>query len=305
MQSRWVAMVMRNGHYTWDTPPSASDAPPRLKIATCQTPVSHDVGRNLDDILQLIEQAATAGADVAHFPECAVSGYGPAAWPDWQGFDWCFLQDAIGQVTAAARRAEIWVVAGSVHRVDSEAGPTNSLLIFDRHGEMVGRYDKQRCSINDLRAFTPGDRCLTLDIDGVRCGFLICLDWAFPELWQTYAGEVELVFHSCVSDESRRDRNAAHTIPPLIQGYAWLHQYAVSVANSCRPTQDFSSFWIERSGHFGGRVDPDKPGMVINALADDPEQDRFFELVRQFRRSASDGSLYAPHRRHSVEPDQA
>ena len=160
-------------------------------------------------------------------------------------------------------------------------------------------YDKRRCSVNDLRAFAPGDKQLVLDIEGVRCGFLICLDWAFPELWQAYAGEVELVFHSCVSDDIQRDRNPAHVIPSLMQGYAWLGQYAISVSNSYRPSQDFPSVWIERSGHRDGRAPSDKMGHVINALADDPEQDRFFEMARQFRRSASDGSLYAPHLRGS------
>jgi predicted amidohydrolase len=170
------------------------------------------------------------------------------------------------------------------------------LLVFDRRGTIVGRYDKRRCSINDLRAFAPGDRQLTVEIEGVRCGFLICLDWAFPELWADYAGGVELIFHSCVSDNSRREHNAAHTIPPLVQGYSWLHHYAISLSNSCRPSQDFPSLWIERSGHAGGEASRDQPGFAMNALADDPAQDRFFAMVHGFRRSASDGSLYAPHR---------
>ncbi|PAQ06736.1 hypothetical protein [Mesorhizobium temperatum] len=39
----------------------------------------------------------------------------------------------------------------------------------------------------------------------------------------------------------------------------------------------------------------DQVAFVTNALADDPGQDRFFEMVRRFRASATDGSLYAPH----------
>ena len=81
-----------------------------------------------------------------------------------------------------------------------------------------------------------------------------------------------------------------------MQGYAWLNQYAISVANSCRPAQDFPSFWVERSGHAGPRAAPDQPGLIVDALADDPEQDRFFAMVRSFRAAAADGSLYEPHR---------
>jgi deaminated glutathione amidase len=289
-------MAKCRGGYTWDTPPSATGARSRLKVATCQIPVEHDIASNLQRILQLIRKAAVAGADVAHFPECALSGYGPASWPDWKGYAWPAVDAAIGAVRAEAHESGIWVVIGSVHRVSAQARPTNSLLVLDRQGEIVGRYDKRRCSRNDLRAFAPGDRQLIADIDGVRCGFLICLDWAFPELWQAYAGRVELVFHSCVSDNVQRDRIEAHAIEPLLQSYAWLNQYAVSCSNSCRTRQNFPSFWIERSGHPGEPMSRDEIGFVTNALADDPEQDRFFDMVRRWRGSATDGSLYAPHR---------
>ena len=288
-------MAKWDRQYTWDTPPSATGAAPRLKVATCQMPISHDIGHNLNQVLDLIRKAKAAGADVAHFPECAISGYGPASWPDWGGFDWNALEGAMASVQAEARVCGIWVVAGSAYRTRPQERPANALLVVNRQGEVAGRYDKRRCSANDLRAFTPGTRQLLIEIDGVSCGFLICLDWAFPELWAEYAGQVELVFHSCVADDARRDRNEAHTIPSLMQGYAWLNQYAISVSNSCRPSQHFPSFWIERSGHVGLRAHPDNAGLVVNALADDPEQDLFFAKVREFRQSATNGSLYAPH----------
>nr|WP_280951129.1 carbon-nitrogen hydrolase family protein [Mesorhizobium temperatum] len=170
--------------------------------------------QNLQHILNLMQRAAAAGANVAHFPECALSGYGPASWPDWENFSWFAVDAAIEAVRNQAHESGIWVVIGSVHRVSSQSRPTNSLLVLDRQDEIAGRYDKRRCSVNDLRAFAPGDRQLTVDIEGVRCGFLICLDWAFPELWQAYAGDVELVFHSCVSDNVQRDLIEAHAIQP-------------------------------------------------------------------------------------------
>ena len=59
-------------------------------------------------------------------------------------------------VQAEARACGIWVVVGSVWRPDPELRPTNALLVIDRAGTIVGRYDKRRCSANDLRAFAPG-----------------------------------------------------------------------------------------------------------------------------------------------------
>ena len=79
-------MAKWEGSYTWDTPPSATGAGPWLAVATCQIPVTHDIERNAAHMLDLIRRAKAAGADVAHFPECAISGYGPASWPDWSRF---------------------------------------------------------------------------------------------------------------------------------------------------------------------------------------------------------------------------
>ncbi|MGH9915568.1 MAG: carbon-nitrogen hydrolase family protein, partial [Pyrinomonadaceae bacterium] len=63
----------------------------------------------------------------------------------------------------------------------------------------------------------------------------------------------------------------------------------------CRPRQNFPSFWIERTGHHGGRATADETGLILNALTDDPELDAFCKQVLDFRRSATDGSLYAPY----------
>lgn len=284
--------------YDWRTPPSATGAPPRLTVAACQFPVEPDPPANLGHILELIRRAAGSGADLAHFPECALSGYGTAAWPSWDGFDWAGLDDALAAVRQAARDAGIWVALGSACRRPAPASrPLNSLHVIDRGGNPVARYDKRRCSMNDLRAFVPGTQPVVVDIEGVRCGLLICLDWSFPELWQNYAADgVEVILISSNSDRAGRpDRHAAHTIPPLMQGYAFLHGFAISLSNSCRPCQDFPSQWIERSGHKGGECRRDQTGLTLNALADDAAQDAFFDMVRSFRRSASDGSLYAPH----------
>lgn len=288
-------MKKKRADHVWDVPPSARGKPARLTVATCQFPVSHDINANLTHMLDLIARTASAGADVVHFPECALSGYGAATWPSWDEFEWATLNAAMDRIAGAARAHAIWIVTGSVHWDHAHTRPTNALFVFDDTGAIAGRYDKRRCSINDLRAFAPGDTPLSLDIKGVRCGFLICLDWAFPELWQEHAGKVDLVFHSCYTDNVSRDRIEAHTIQPLIQGYAWLYQYAVSSSNSCRPQQNFPSFWIERTGHHGGSAARDETGFILNMLTDDPELDAFCQRVLEFRRSASDGSLYAPY----------
>jgi predicted amidohydrolase len=282
-----IRAMPRPKTYTWDTPPSSTSAPSRLKVATAQIPVTADFTANLSHMTDLIRAGARQGADVIHFPECALSGYGPMDdWPNWQGFDWQELDGCLEALRTVARENRVWVVSGCVHQGENGELPRNSLFVIDRAGQVAGRYDKRRCSRNDRRAFSPGNSRLVVDIEGVCCGFLICLDWAFPELWQELAGRADLVFHSCVSDNIQRDRIEAHIIQPLLRSYAWLNGYAVSSSNSCRPSQNFSSFWIERSGHMGAQARKDEISFAINDLIADEEQDQFFEMVRDFRASA-------------------
>jgi len=294
---------MQHG-YDWDVPPSATGAPPRLRVATCQFPASHDIAANARQIVALLRRAADAGADVAHFPECALSGYGGPDWPRWEGYDWAALAAATARVRAAARRHRIWAVVGSCHREHPAAAPTNCVRVFDRDGAEAARYDKRRCSLPDLQAFRPGRAPVVLDIGGVRCGLMICLDFAFPELWQDYAERgVELVFLSAHSDGAGplRDRNHAHTIPPLMQSYAFLHSYAISVSNSALVRQDFPSLWVERSGHKGAACQRDATGFVVSAVPDDPAQDAFFARLKSFRQAVRDGR---PYREQAGRPSE-
>lgn len=278
--------MARRRAYDWNTPPSATGAPPRLSVATCQFAIGPDIGANLRRIDRLARKAKAGGADVAHFPECALSGYGPPAWPDWNGFDWARLADAEAALSRLARELRLWIVAGTVRR-RRRGKPANAVLALDRDGRRIGTYDKRRCSANDRRAFDPGSRPLVLSIEGVRCAVAICMEWSFPELWADHARRgVELIFLSAAADGCARDTNHTHTIPSLMQAYAFLHGFAISVANSARPRQEFASVWIERSGHRGGGCRRGVSGLTVNAVPDDAAQDAFFAMVRAFRADA-------------------
>ena len=49
----------------------------RLKLATCQFPVTGNIRRNSANIKNFIKEAAHSDADVVHFSEAALSGYPP------------------------------------------------------------------------------------------------------------------------------------------------------------------------------------------------------------------------------------
>ena len=48
----------------------------KITIATCQHAVSGEVTKNLDSILSQIKEAKSKRADMVHFSECNLTGYG-------------------------------------------------------------------------------------------------------------------------------------------------------------------------------------------------------------------------------------
>ena len=56
-------------------PSTAADRRPQLQVAVVQLRSSTNLVENTDRIAAHIQNAATKGADVVVFPECALSGY--------------------------------------------------------------------------------------------------------------------------------------------------------------------------------------------------------------------------------------
>ncbi len=72
-----------------------------LTVATCQFPVSADIGANLHRVKRQMVTASRRGARVAHFPEGALSGYAGTDFETFAGFGW----DRLGEVTGRGCRA--------------------------------------------------------------------------------------------------------------------------------------------------------------------------------------------------------
>ena len=177
----------------------------KLTIATAQFAVSADPARNADAIVDAIAGAAAAGARVVHFCEGALSGYAPHDLPSYAGYPWGRLRAAAERVAAAAGARRIWALVGSAHPLAAGDGagprPHNAIYVIDDRGALVDRYDKRFCAGDEvdgeLALYSPGDHPVVVDIDGVRCGLMICHEYRYPELYRDYkARGVDLIFHS-------------------------------------------------------------------------------------------------------------
>ena len=83
----------------------------RLRVASCQFPVSGDVQRNARYIRQYLRRAAEAGADLLHTSEACLSGYAGRDIPSFAGYDWALLRRETERLRQLA--AELAAVAGA------------------------------------------------------------------------------------------------------------------------------------------------------------------------------------------------
>ena len=171
--------------------------PGSLRLAASQFPVSADIDSNAGWIRKHMEQAKREGADIIHFPECALSGYAGVDHKSLDSLDWVLLHSQTESILSLARDLDLWVVLGSTHQLSKGNNPHNSLYVINPEGEIIDRYDKRFCTSGDLKHYSSGDHFVSFVVNGITCGLLICYDIRFPELYRAYKKEgVQLIFHS-------------------------------------------------------------------------------------------------------------
>lgn len=167
---------------------------PRIRLALAQIdPVVGDLGANAEKIIAALGAAEKAGADIAVFPELAITGYPPEDLLLKPGFV-SDNTEALSKVAAATGRC-----AAVVGFVDEQMDLYNAAAVC-AGGEVRGVYHKQLLPnysvFDEQRYFRPGTGVTRLfGIAGVRVGVSICEDaWspAGPIAEQAAAG-AELV----------------------------------------------------------------------------------------------------------------
>ncbi|MDO9449075.1 MAG: carbon-nitrogen hydrolase family protein [Rugosibacter sp.] len=171
-----------------------------MKLAALQMISGPVVKSNLDTASRLINEAATAGAQLVVLPEYfpligasntehlaarEVIGHGP-------------IQDFL---SAMAHQHGLWLVGGSLPLVSNNPEKMrNTCLGFNPQGERVARYDKIHLfgfytkdeHFEEAATIEAGDQVVTCDTPCGRVGLSICYDLRFAELYRRM-GEVNLI----------------------------------------------------------------------------------------------------------------
>lgn len=148
-----------------------------IKISTAQFEnKSGDKKYNLSVIEKLSQQASKEGSSVIAFHECAVTGYTFARHlSKQQMLDVAELipdGESILKLTEIAKNNNIVILAGLFEK-DEQDNLFKAYVCVDKNG-LVAKFRKLHPFINPY--LTPGDSYCIFEIDGWKCGILICYD---------------------------------------------------------------------------------------------------------------------------------
>ncbi|MCF7975164.1 MAG: carbon-nitrogen hydrolase family protein [Phycisphaerae bacterium] len=267
-----------------------SDQAGKLLLATCQFPVSADVTANAEWIRKQMREAKALQADMVHFSECALSGYAGVDHKTLDDFDWAAQRRALESILCLADELDLWVVLGSAHRLSAGVKPHNSLYVINPAGKIVDRYDKRFCTGGDLKHYSPGDHFVTFDVQGVRCGLLICYDIRFPELYRQYCTKgVQLMLHSFYNARQKEGSIHPKIMPPTAQARAATNYMFLSVNNSCAP-HSWESLFITPDGLIEDTLALDQPGVMVHQV---DTTKAYYDASRPYRLACINGKWHS------------
>jgi predicted amidohydrolase len=261
----------------------------QLKIATCQFAVSGSISRNAREIGAQMRQAKRAGADIAHFPECALAGYVGFDFANFEGFDWELLEEKTREITTLAGKLKLWVSVGSVHLLGKSGRISNCQYLIGPDGKIRDRYDKRFCTRWELKKFTPGNRFVFFTINNVKCSLLICFEVRFPELYRAlYKQGVNCVLQSFYNARQKGPSLHTHIMRQTMQGHAATNYFWISMANASGYYSPYPSCFIQPDGVIAKQLKQNKAGIMVNTVDMNRE---FYDPMAGIREIAIAGNL--------------
>jgi predicted amidohydrolase len=241
----------------------------KIRVASCQFPVSADIKANYGFIESQIIEAKLKKADIVHFPECALSGYPGSDMETLDNFNWDLLHQMTDSVISTAKKH-------------------NCLYVISPEGKVTDRYDKRFCTSTDLQYSSPGDHFVSFNINGVDCGLLICYDIRFPELYREYRKlGCDVIFQSFYN--ARAEKGSIHPVimPISAQAHAATNYFYMSLTNSSAQ-ESWPCHFITPDGLIQNKLQFNVPGILISDI---DLSVKYYDASREYRQDAMKGKL--------------
>lgn len=168
-----------------------------LRISLAQiNPTVGDFEQNANKIIKAIEEAKKAKADIITFPELAICGYPPEDLLLKQNF----LRDNRTSLEKITKYTEgISVIVGFADIFDCKVYNAAALISNKRLIDVYHKVELPNYGVFDeKRYFTPGGRCLTFEIKGIKASINICEDvWIIGSKVENYVRDnyIKIVFN--------------------------------------------------------------------------------------------------------------
>jgi len=256
----------------------------KFKAALLQTLVYEDKEKNVNDAVELIENAAREGADIAVLPEMFCCPYSTSYFREYGEEEGGFAYE---KISFAAKKSGIYVVAGTVPELEDN-NVYNTSYVFDRKGNKIAKHRKMHLFDIDVEGgqyfkesdvLTPGRDVTVFDTEFCKIGLGVCYDIRFPELSRLMAFEgAEVIIypgafnmttgpaHWELNFRARALDNQVYTIgvAPARDMDALYHSYGNSIIVS--PWGNVISRMDEKEGYIIQEIDLDYVQKVRNEL---------------------------------------
>ncbi len=249
----------------------------KMKVSCVQLDMKlGEVEENYAEAVRLIkETVAKDNSDTVVLPETWSTGY----YPKQELESFCDNNGERVKMTfsALANELNVNIVAGSVANLKN-GGIYNTAYVFNRKGELVAEYDKTHLftPMDEHKYFEFGKRLVTFELDGQKCGIVICYDIRFCELIRSLALKgMDMLFMVSQWPLARTNH-----IVTLTKARAIENQMFVVCCNSCGKTPD---------AVFGGHSQIIDPWGEVLAAAGEKQEvitaDCDFGIIRDIRNS--------------------
>lgn len=246
----------------------------KYRIALAQMNSDGNVEVNLKKMEKMTAEAAAGGADLIAFPENA----------EYIGTDYPGnAQDVPGPVTKCmgrwAQKYGIYLHCGSITRKKQNGMPWNTSLLFNRSGDIIGKYSKIHMfdisidagpSYRESDETTPGDEIVICDTKLGCFGMAICYDMRFPEIFRLMAQQgAQVIF---VPADFTMTTGKDHWMP-LLRSRAIENTCYIAAPGQIGQKPEFTAY--------GKSMVIDPWGDVIS-MASDEEQVIFADINTEF-----------------------
>ena len=173
---------------------------PYVNIGVCQLKQGYDIKDNLYRALAMVDQAKALEAKVVVLPEIFISPYEPESIQSAVHF----TREALDEMQKAAKKNQIYLIAGSLPYETGMGMPFNRAIVFDPQGARIFQHDKIHLfdcnppggpAVKESQIVKAGNTIGSFDTPWGTASVIVCYDIRFTPLIQLLADRgVSLLF---------------------------------------------------------------------------------------------------------------